>query len=76
MYYFIIFLRSLGITLYALVYGNVPFWDSYVIALHKKIKTEPLRFPKMFVLFCFIIAKYVTLDICFSIFPESLSVTC
>uniref|UniRef100_A0A915CYV7 calcium/calmodulin-dependent protein kinase n=1 Tax=Ditylenchus dipsaci TaxID=166011 RepID=A0A915CYV7_9BILA len=29
---------SLGITLYALVYGIVPFWDAYVIALHKKIK--------------------------------------
>lgn len=36
---------SLGITLYALVYGNVPFWDAYVIALHKRIKTEPVVFP-------------------------------
>lgn len=37
---------SLGITLYALVYGNVPFWDSYVIALHKKIKNEHVYFEK------------------------------
>jgi serine/threonine protein kinase len=36
---------SLGITLYALVIGRVPFWDSYVIALHKKIKSEPVLFP-------------------------------
>uniref|UniRef100_A0A914I533 calcium/calmodulin-dependent protein kinase n=1 Tax=Globodera rostochiensis TaxID=31243 RepID=A0A914I533_GLORO len=36
---------SLGITLYALVVGNVPFWDKYVIALHKRIKTQPIAFP-------------------------------
>lgn len=36
---------SLGITLYAFVYGNVPFWDAYVIALHKKIKNDPVNFP-------------------------------
>jgi hypothetical protein len=22
----------------------VPFWDAYVIALHKKIKNDPVRF--------------------------------
>uniref|UniRef100_A0A915Q899 Protein kinase domain-containing protein n=1 Tax=Setaria digitata TaxID=48799 RepID=A0A915Q899_9BILA len=37
---------SLGITLYAFVYGIVPFWDSYVIALHKKIKNDPVSFPE------------------------------
>ncbi|VDK74944.1 unnamed protein product [Onchocerca ochengi] len=37
---------SLGITLYAFVYGTVPFWDSYVIALHKKIKNDPINFPE------------------------------
>ncbi|CAD5213749.1 unnamed protein product [Bursaphelenchus okinawaensis] len=35
---------SLGITLYALVYGNTPFVDGYILALHKKIKNEPLVF--------------------------------
>ncbi|VDK76412.1 unnamed protein product [Litomosoides sigmodontis] len=37
---------SLGITLYAFVYGRVPFWDSYVIALHKKIKNDSVNFPE------------------------------
>ncbi|VIO92139.1 Cam kinase kinase protein 1, isoform a, putative [Brugia malayi] len=37
---------SLGVTLYAFVYGVVPFWDSYVIALHKKIKNDAVNFPK------------------------------
>uniref|UniRef100_A0A0R3RJ06 calcium/calmodulin-dependent protein kinase n=1 Tax=Elaeophora elaphi TaxID=1147741 RepID=A0A0R3RJ06_9BILA len=36
---------SLGITLYAFVFGAVPFWDSYVIALHKKIKNDAIIFP-------------------------------
>jgi [calcium/calmodulin-dependent protein kinase] kinase len=40
---------SLGITLYALVYGKVPFWDAYVIALHKKIKNDPVHFPETLV---------------------------
>ncbi|KAI6235596.1 Protein kinase domain-containing protein [Aphelenchoides besseyi] len=38
---------SLGITLYALVYGKVPFWDTYVIALHRKIKNDPVHFPEI-----------------------------
>uniref|UniRef100_A0A914DZ55 calcium/calmodulin-dependent protein kinase n=1 Tax=Acrobeloides nanus TaxID=290746 RepID=A0A914DZ55_9BILA len=38
---------SLGITLYALVVGNVPFRDEYIIALHKKIKNDPVLFPEM-----------------------------
>uniref|UniRef100_A0A7E4W847 calcium/calmodulin-dependent protein kinase n=2 Tax=Panagrellus redivivus TaxID=6233 RepID=A0A7E4W847_PANRE len=36
---------SLGITLYALVFGQVPFSDNYVIALHKKIKNDAVEFP-------------------------------
>ncbi|CAI4230624.1 unnamed protein product [Auanema sp. JU1783] len=36
---------SLGITLYAFVIGKVPFMDNYIIALHKKIKHEPVEFP-------------------------------
>ncbi|KAJ1351739.1 Calcium/calmodulin-dependent protein kinase kinase [Parelaphostrongylus tenuis] len=37
---------SLGITLYAFVIGKVPFWDNYVIALHRKIKNDPVIFPE------------------------------
>ena len=50
---------SLGITLYCFVIGQVclppafpinllqvPFWDAYVIALHKKIKYDPVEFPE------------------------------
>ena len=37
---------SLGITLYALVFGQVPFCENYVIALHKKIKNDPVVFPE------------------------------
>uniref|UniRef100_A0AC34RF06 Protein kinase domain-containing protein n=1 Tax=Panagrolaimus sp. JU765 TaxID=591449 RepID=A0AC34RF06_9BILA len=37
---------SLGITLYALVFGQVPFCENYVIALHKKIKNDPVIFPE------------------------------
>lgn len=36
---------SLGITLYAFVIGKVPFWDNYVIALHRKIKNDQVVFP-------------------------------
>ncbi|CAD5219467.1 unnamed protein product [Bursaphelenchus xylophilus] len=36
---------SLGITLYALVYGNTPFVDGYIMALHRKIKNDPVIFP-------------------------------
>ncbi|XGW14304.1 hypothetical protein V3C99_000547 [Haemonchus contortus] len=37
---------SLGITLYAFVVGKVPFWDPYIIALHRKIKNDPVVFPE------------------------------
>ena len=36
---------SLGVTLFAFLYGRVPFWDPYIIALHRKIKTQALEFP-------------------------------
>ncbi|VDO93025.1 unnamed protein product [Soboliphyme baturini] len=39
---------SLGITLYAFVYGNVPFVDSNIAALYEKIRNEPLEQPKKF----------------------------
>ncbi|CAJ0578638.1 unnamed protein product, partial [Mesorhabditis spiculigera] len=38
---------SLGVTLYAFVIGQVPFWDPYVIALHRKIKNDPVIFPDL-----------------------------
>uniref|UniRef100_A0AC34F6H6 Protein kinase domain-containing protein n=1 Tax=Panagrolaimus sp. ES5 TaxID=591445 RepID=A0AC34F6H6_9BILA len=41
---------SLGITLYALVFGQVPFCDNYVIALHKKIKNDPVVFPEAIII--------------------------
>lgn len=37
---------SLGITLYALVFGNVPWYEKYVIALYKRIKSEPVVFAE------------------------------
>ncbi|KAK0414876.1 hypothetical protein QR680_011653 [Steinernema hermaphroditum] len=37
---------SLGATLYCFVYGKVPFWDPYIIALYKKIRTQALQFPE------------------------------
>ncbi|XP_046806573.1 calcium/calmodulin-dependent protein kinase kinase 1 isoform X3 [Lucilia cuprina] len=37
---------ALGATLYALVYGNVPFEASSVPALYEKIKNEELSFPE------------------------------
>ncbi|KRY38953.1 Calcium/calmodulin-dependent protein kinase kinase 1 [Trichinella spiralis] len=37
---------SLGVTLFSLVYGDVPFKAPYSIILYKKIKTEPLCFPE------------------------------
>ncbi|KRX90811.1 Calcium/calmodulin-dependent protein kinase kinase 1 [Trichinella pseudospiralis] len=37
---------SLGVTLFSLVYGDVPFKAPYSIILYKKIRTEPLCFPE------------------------------
>ncbi|KFD57743.1 hypothetical protein M513_01413 [Trichuris suis] len=37
---------SLGITLFAFVFGRVPFFDNYVVALYRKIRTEPLYIPE------------------------------
>ncbi|CAG0901055.1 unnamed protein product [Darwinula stevensoni] len=36
---------SMGITLYALVMGDVPFRDENIMALYHKIQNEPLSFP-------------------------------
>ena len=36
---------SLGITLFCLVYGKVPFHDDNIVALYDKICTQDLVFP-------------------------------
>jgi len=36
---------SMGITLYALVYGHVPFKDENIISLYNRIKNHPVEFP-------------------------------
>ncbi|KAJ3652130.1 hypothetical protein Zmor_018122 [Zophobas morio] len=36
---------SMGITLYALVYGQVPFFDNNIIGLYSKIRHETVKFP-------------------------------
>lgn len=38
---------ALGATLYALVFGNVPFVASSIPVLYEKIKTEELSFPEI-----------------------------
>lgn len=37
---------SLGITLYAMMYGDVPFKDDNVYRLYERVQTAPLIFPK------------------------------
>jgi len=36
---------SLGVTLYTLVFGKVPFHDENILALYNKIRTQELEFP-------------------------------
>ena len=36
---------ALGVTLYAFVFGELPFWDADSTSLFRKIAREPLRFP-------------------------------
>lgn len=36
---------ALGATLYALIYGNVPFVAGNIPALYEKIKNDPIHFP-------------------------------
>lgn len=35
----------MGVTLYAFVYGKVPFYDNNIIALYTKIKHQTVEFP-------------------------------
>lgn len=37
---------SIGVTLFAFVFGNLPFWSPDASELFRKIVHEPLRFPK------------------------------
>ncbi|KAK3927327.1 Calcium/calmodulin-dependent protein kinase kinase 2 [Frankliniella fusca] len=39
-------LWSMGVTLFSLVFGDVPFHDDNVLSLYHKIKTESVRFPE------------------------------
>lgn len=36
---------QLGVTLFALVYGQVPFHEESIMKLYDKIQTEELNFP-------------------------------
>lgn len=38
-------LWSLGCTLFAFVFGKLPFYDDSVLTLYNMIKTEPVSFP-------------------------------
>ncbi|XP_054717035.1 calcium/calmodulin-dependent protein kinase kinase 2-like [Uloborus diversus] len=39
---------QMGISLYAFVYGDVPFQDSNILALYTKIKSYPVPFPEQY----------------------------
>lgn len=36
----------MGVTLYAFVYGQIPFRDDNVMALYSKIQNDPVVFPE------------------------------
>lgn len=35
----------MGITLFAFVFGKVPFFDDNILALYSKIRNQPVEFP-------------------------------
>ncbi len=37
---------SLGVTLYCLVVGRVPFHEENILALYNKIRTQPFTYPE------------------------------
>lgn len=37
---------ALGITIFTMIYQKLPFYDSNIIKLFKKIEEEKLKFPK------------------------------
>lgn len=36
----------MGVTLFAFVYGNVPFYDENIVALYNKIRNQSVEFPE------------------------------
>ncbi|KAM9384797.1 calcium/calmodulin-dependent protein kinase kinase 1 isoform 2-T3 [Pholidichthys leucotaenia] len=38
---------AMGVTLYCFVFGKCPFIDEYILALHNKIRTNPVEFPEI-----------------------------
>ncbi|CAH1164072.1 unnamed protein product [Phaedon cochleariae] len=38
---------SMGVTLYAFVYGRLPFHDQNIVGLYSKIKNQPVEFPEL-----------------------------
>ncbi|XP_065170074.1 calcium/calmodulin-dependent protein kinase kinase 1 isoform X2 [Atheta coriaria] len=38
---------SMGITLFAFVYGHVPFYDENIVGLYSKIRHQPVEFPPL-----------------------------
>lgn len=36
----------MGVTLFAFVYGQVPFYDRNVVALYSKIRHDPIEYPE------------------------------
>ncbi|XP_061073050.1 calcium/calmodulin-dependent protein kinase kinase 1-like isoform X2 [Conger conger] len=37
---------AMGVTLYCFVFGKCPFIDEYILALHNKIRSQPVEFPE------------------------------
>ncbi|XP_064157164.1 calcium/calmodulin-dependent protein kinase kinase 1-like isoform X1 [Anguilla rostrata] len=37
---------AMGVTLYCFVFGKCPFIDEYILALHNKIRSEPVELPE------------------------------
>ncbi|KAK7883078.1 hypothetical protein WMY93_029252 [Mugilogobius chulae] len=40
-------LWAMGVTLFCFVFGKCPFYDEYIVALHNKIKKDPVVFPEI-----------------------------
>ncbi|KAM8905248.1 calcium/calmodulin-dependent protein kinase kinase 1b [Spinachia spinachia] len=37
---------AMGVTLYCFVFGKCPFYDTYILSLHNKIKNKSVEFPE------------------------------
>ncbi|KAL6115916.1 camkk1 [Pungitius sinensis] len=38
---------AMGVTLYCFVFGKCPFYDTYILSLHNKIKNKSVEFPEI-----------------------------